>query len=220
MRTSSILATAALLGLTAASVETSTVTLILFGFDPQPLVGSVMGSDATATTYSIKCKPGTDASNCGLPAGGMTIAEGPSTVSMQMAIGDGTYGTIHCSLDGTTRADCTETVGGSTSVGVLTGTDIASAYMPVVVTAGAGAAATPTGAGTPGATPAASTPAVTGSGSARGSPAPTANGSSGGSASASASGASATHTNAAAQVMGGGSMMGGVVAAAAAVAFL
>lgn len=43
MRHLSILATATLLGLTAASAETTTVTL-LCPFDPQNLVGSVIGS--------------------------------------------------------------------------------------------------------------------------------------------------------------------------------
>ena len=33
--------------------------------------------DATATTYAVQCKPGTDASDCGFP-GVFTLTEGPA----------------------------------------------------------------------------------------------------------------------------------------------
>lgn len=122
------------IGLSAAQ-STTTVSLFLPNTDPQSLVASVIGTDATATTYLISCPPGSDANNCGY-GGGATVIEGPST--LQMVIGGAS---IACNLAGTTQAVCTEsqTLSGFSTTELVTSTlgpaDIT--YFPVGVTAGA-----------------------------------------------------------------------------------
>jgi len=129
-------------GLTSA--QTSTISLFIPGADTQPLIGSVVGSDATATTYTLQCSPGTDSSDCGFP-GVFTLTEGPSTAAYTMSMDDGNgtlafTGYFDCSLAGTTSAVCVESFGGTEanfpgmSTETLTATDYT--YMPVVITAG------------------------------------------------------------------------------------
>ncbi|TGO57695.1 hypothetical protein BCON_0063g00530 [Botryotinia convoluta] len=96
---------AALMG-TVVTAQTTTVTdLFLVGFDygynsseQAPYVGSVIASDATATTYSIACgsktaAPATtssyddDSYDCGVPPN-FTFTQGPSTIAYTYTIGD------------------------------------------------------------------------------------------------------------------------------------
>lgn len=138
------------------SVAQSTISLFIPGADPQPLVGSIVASDATATTYALECAPGTDGSDCGFP-GVFTLTEGPSTAVYTLG-GDieadsstvvAFSGYIDCSL-GSSSAVCVESFTGTDanfpgmSTETLTGTDFS--YMPVVLTdapLNTGAAAAP-----------------------------------------------------------------------------
>ncbi|RQM08390.1 hypothetical protein DH86_00002626 [Scytalidium sp. 3C] len=64
----------------SAAAQTSVLTLYIPGADVQPLVASVIGSDATATTYALQCAPGTDSNDCGIN-GVVTLTEGPKTAA-------------------------------------------------------------------------------------------------------------------------------------------
>jgi len=69
-------------GLTLAGLaiaQSTTISLYIPGADSQSLVGSIVGSDSTATTYALQCAPGTEESDCGFP-GVFTLTEGPATV--------------------------------------------------------------------------------------------------------------------------------------------
>ncbi|RAO72648.1 uncharacterized protein BHQ10_008660 [Talaromyces amestolkiae] len=145
------------MALLSTVVAADTVTTIwLPGFDQQPLVASIIGGDATATTYSIACAAGTDPTDCGV-ATGFTMIEGPKTMSLEMVDGDKSlaYADLHCDIDASaSQAACTETIGGSYAnyQGVTTTTftsdDFESGWMPVTITAGSvtGGAAATTGA--------------------------------------------------------------------------
>lgn len=88
-----------ILGLAGMSAAQSTVSLFLPGFDNQTLVASVIGSDATATTYAVVCASGIpdddeDDEDCGL-GGGLVLTQGPSTFAYTMSYDDiPTSGTI------------------------------------------------------------------------------------------------------------------------------
>ncbi|KAG4030124.1 hypothetical protein MFRU_013g01480 [Monilinia fructicola] len=87
----------ALMGTAVAAQNNSVVDLFLVGFDydagdqdQAPFVGSIIASDATATTYSITCGSTTAASatsssspdlgdDCGVPES-FTFTQGPSTI--------------------------------------------------------------------------------------------------------------------------------------------
>ncbi|KAH8799853.1 hypothetical protein F5884DRAFT_838570 [Xylogone sp. PMI_703] len=164
--------TISILGLAVAGVslaQTSVVTLYIPGADVQPLAGSIVGSDATATTYVLQCAPGTDSDNCGFD-GPFTLTEGPKTAIYTLpAVQDENdnilfAGYIDCSLAGTTSAVCIQSFGGSeanfpgqTTV-TYTGTDVE--YMPVTITARA--AAKPTAGGSPSSAAPSTTPAASG----------------------------------------------------------
>lgn len=66
-----------------ASAQNTVTSMLIYGADPQPLVASVVGSDATATTYSINCPPGTDSTDCGMGPG-LTLVAGPTTTVLKM----------------------------------------------------------------------------------------------------------------------------------------
>ena len=70
-----------ILGLAFASLSTAqnTVSLYLPGFDPMPLVASIVASDPKATTYAVQCVAGTDSNDCGM-GGGILLTQGPSSV--------------------------------------------------------------------------------------------------------------------------------------------
>nr|XP_001399150.2 GPI anchored protein [Aspergillus niger CBS 513.88] len=130
-----------LLGLAAAglvSAKATVTSMFIYDTDPQPLAASIIGNDATATTYSINCPPGTDSSDCGMGPG-LTLIAGPKTTMILDAPDLDFYYTCVCSVDGTTHAVCTETASGSganfpgTSSSTLDG-DLD--LMPVTITAG------------------------------------------------------------------------------------
>ncbi|PYI01447.1 hypothetical protein BO78DRAFT_353568 [Aspergillus sclerotiicarbonarius CBS 121057] len=130
-----------LLGLAATglvSAKATVTSMFIYDTDPQPLAASIMGNDATATTYSVNCPPGTDSDECGMGPG-MTIIAGPQTTMIMDMPDEDFYYTCVCSLDGTTYAVCSETAAGSganfpgTTITTLDG-DLG--LMPVTITAG------------------------------------------------------------------------------------
>ncbi|RDW92134.1 hypothetical protein BP5796_01528 [Coleophoma crateriformis] len=100
----------------------STTSLYLIGFDQQPIDASIVGSDATATTYSLSCPSTTSApvaaassdfnsDICGVPTS-MFVTQGPSTLHLAYSavfesVTDAV--TIGCDLSGTTSALCSGT---------------------------------------------------------------------------------------------------------------
>ncbi|KAF2168351.1 hypothetical protein M409DRAFT_21785 [Zasmidium cellare ATCC 36951] len=124
---------------TSTLAQSSILSLPFYGYDTQPIVASILSSNPTATTLALACRPGTDASDCGLfPAQTLTI--GPSTYNMFIGEGTAFTGTQQCATQGTTAAVCTESNAGSEAnfPGVSTttyeGTDVV--VLPVTVTAG------------------------------------------------------------------------------------
>ncbi|RAK96827.1 putative GPI anchored protein [Aspergillus ibericus CBS 121593] len=129
------------LGLAAAGMVSATATvtsMFFYDTDSQSLAASIMGNDATATTYSVNCPPGTDSDECGMGPG-MTVIAGPQTTMIMDVPDEDFYYTCICSLDGTTYAVCSETAAGSganfpgTTITTLDG-DLG--LMPVTITAG------------------------------------------------------------------------------------
>ncbi|THV51800.1 hypothetical protein BGAL_0098g00100 [Botrytis galanthina] len=137
---------AALMG-TVVTAQTTTVTdLFLVGFDygynsseQAPYVGSIIASDATATTYSIACgsttaAPATtssyydDSYDCGVPPN-FTFTQGPSTIAYTYTIGDVEDFAITDSTSGTSYAtgQATMTLGcvlSGSSTGVCSYTEL------------------------------------------------------------------------------------------------
>ncbi|OAF55696.1 hypothetical protein VC83_07756 [Pseudogymnoascus destructans] len=142
-------ASVSLVGLALATVsaaQKATVTLFVPSTDEQPLVASIIGSDATATTYAVSCDPGAEAQDCGVE-GTITLTEGPTTVKYTIAPvidpnGQTAFaGHFDCSLAGTTSAVCVESHGGSEASfpGVSTETYIGTdqPYIHITIMAGA-----------------------------------------------------------------------------------
>ncbi|KAL2075187.1 hypothetical protein VTL71DRAFT_129 [Oculimacula yallundae] len=143
--------------LSIALAQTSTVSLYIPGADPQGLIGEVIGTASSLTTYVLQCA---NTEECGF-RDPFTVTENVSTAKFTMAPENGDDGVlaftarIDCSLSpSSSSAVCVESFGGSDanfpgqSTETYTGTDFA--YMPVFITAGIGA--TPS-------TPASTTPA-------------------------------------------------------------
>ena len=84
---------AAVAGAASAADSTTTVSLLLPMFDPQPLVASVVKADATITAFAIACAPDTPAEKCGVP-GTQVIWQGPSTWSLTLSQVDADEGTL------------------------------------------------------------------------------------------------------------------------------
>ena len=88
------------------------------------------------------------AADCGFLSS-FTVIEGPSTVHYSIGVESIALASINCALSGTTKAVCTASASldaaaeteldqhvSSLTTTTLTGTDVASGYIPVVVTAG------------------------------------------------------------------------------------
>ncbi|CAI7623551.1 unnamed protein product [Penicillium glandicola] len=127
----------ALLAGATATIAAETVTLFLPGFDPQEIVGKVIGTSASTTTYLIECGSSVDYDDCGIPADGMTVAQGSSTVSLGYSTGDITIAES-CKYDSTSaKCGATFNEAGTTSAWTSTValTDIpGSVLMPVTIT--------------------------------------------------------------------------------------
>ncbi|KAJ5820550.1 hypothetical protein N7474_006141 [Penicillium riverlandense] len=122
-----------------AAAQSSVVSMFIIDTDPQPLVGSVIGESAEQTTYLVQCKSGTPSDECGMGPG-VTMIWGPSTAVWSMNESPAFYGSVGCSMGGTTAAVCTESFGGSEanfpgkSTTSLGKDDIT--LLPVTITAG------------------------------------------------------------------------------------
>ncbi|KAL9638340.1 MAG: hypothetical protein Q9164_001616 [Protoblastenia rupestris] len=118
-----------------SAAQNTTVSLLLPLADPQSLVGSIVGADATATTYVVQCVNtpprrtsvmekrqaratasargsvgnSDEDAECGFPLP-VTIAQGPSTLNMTVNFAEEIGQTLNCDLQGTTQAVCTATV--------------------------------------------------------------------------------------------------------------
>ncbi|KKK12840.1 hypothetical protein ARAM_001185 [Aspergillus rambellii] len=119
-----------------AYAESTVTSMFIYGADNQPLAASIVGNDATATTYSINCPPGTDSSDCGMGPG-LTLIAGPgATTTYKMDDGDEFYMTAVCSV-GTEVAVCTDSMGGTGANFPGQHTSTADVdLLPVTVTAG------------------------------------------------------------------------------------
>jgi hypothetical protein len=123
------------------------VSFYLPGFDPQPLVASVVAADATATTLRFECAPGTDDSECGIPGPADVTKRIGATGSGSLATTeyDGAYSdsyetvTWSCAVN-SQSADCVVTAeasySGSSSSGVMSTVDSSLTFLPITVTAG------------------------------------------------------------------------------------
>ncbi|KAB8258528.1 hypothetical protein BDV32DRAFT_68996 [Aspergillus pseudonomiae] len=215
----------AMAGLISAS--SSVTSMFLLGLDPQSLEASIVGNDATATTYSVSCAPPTPTASddygydCGLGPG-LTVTDASPTIIYELNEKPEFYMTVECSVAGTTSAVCTETAGGpeanfpGTTISTLQQSEMA--FVPVTITAGsvtsvavtASATTTSTAeSGSQGTTSAAQTSSKSSSSKS----------SSSSSSSGSSSSSSAVSTGGMPQITGDASMLfgGAVVALAAAV---
>ncbi|KAB8226278.1 hypothetical protein BDV33DRAFT_197274 [Aspergillus novoparasiticus] len=139
-----------LMGLAMAgliSASSSVTSMFLLGFDPQSLEASIVGNDATATTYSITCAPSPTASasdddddyGCGLGPGITLIDASPTTI-MEMNDKPNFSMTVNCSVAGTTSAVCTGIGDGpeanfpGTIISTIQQSEMS--YLPVTITAG------------------------------------------------------------------------------------
>ncbi|KAG8533601.1 uncharacterized protein KY384_001341 [Bacidia gigantensis] len=119
--------------------QNTTVSLLLPFADSQSLLGSIVGADASATTYVIQCpeqkqkrqvatvtatstaasssgsnndnSDENDDSLCGIPSP-VTVIEGPSTLSFSLGLEDVTR-VVDCKLEATTQAICSGTISGT-----------------------------------------------------------------------------------------------------------
>ncbi|KAL9092660.1 MAG: hypothetical protein Q9159_000731 [Coniocarpon cinnabarinum] len=171
-----------------------TVSLFMYGTDPQPLVASVVDASPSATTYLLGCAPGTSSDDCGTY--NATITAAPSAWDASVVMGDAFSDSVHCEMTSSTiPGRCTEVATGSeanfpgTSIYTPQSTDYA--VLPVVVTAGteklASTSATSTGSGGSGSASATASQSGASSGS-KGSNAGASSTGSGASGSASATG--------------------------------
>lgn len=151
------------------SSTTSTTSVFLPIVDTQPLVASVSTSvsfveslDINAytkfpfqsgdiKTMVIKCPDGTDSTKCGFPTP-VTVTAGSSTIALTTVVGASMTVDLHCGIQGSTKASCTQVYTGPASLytsvsgsdGSKTTTWTASQsldsgkvnYMPVTITAG------------------------------------------------------------------------------------
>lgn len=148
--------------------------LPLPGFDKQPLVAEVLGAEATATTYLINCRPGTDSNDCGVYNASVTVGPWASMTLPPGAAATGVLDfhisrpdpedpfefSIHCLMSRSVAQECTTiNIGGNndghptvtfTSSDMLDAIGLATIeYQDVTITAGqalleAAATATPT----------------------------------------------------------------------------
>lgn len=135
----------------ATAQSTSTVSLFVYDADPQPLVASVVGADAAATTYAIVCPDGTDSNHCGLPSP-WTMTYGSTYYEVQTTEADVFSVSARCEFQTSTGdRTCTVSLGGSAAnfpgltTETLAATDVAKNSLPVVITAGLDKLAAATG---------------------------------------------------------------------------
>ncbi|KAF9889593.1 hypothetical protein FE257_007101 [Aspergillus nanangensis] len=128
---SKLLTTMAMVGLACAQ-QKSVTSMFIFGADPQPLVASIVGNDATATTYSINCPSGTLSDECGMGPG-LTLIAGPKATTYKWDA-DTFHLTATCSVASTVECDVSQQGGNSPGHG--TSMIESPQLLPVTVTAG------------------------------------------------------------------------------------
>ncbi|KAL5342174.1 hypothetical protein BJX70DRAFT_357114 [Aspergillus crustosus] len=149
-----------------AYAESTVTSMFMYGADEQPLAASIVGNDASRTTYLVNCPPGTDSNDCGMGPG-QTVIAGKDVTSWIFDEAPEFIFTAECSIKGT-KAICTESAAGSDAnfPGVFTSTTTVD-YQPVTVTAGSitevetGASSTGSGSSTGSAAQASETPSET-----------------------------------------------------------
>lgn len=116
--------------------------------EPQTILGSVVGVDATATTFFLTCPTDAVSLQCGLGKG-LEIIEGPEVLEVHMTQANVVTADISCSIVSNT-ASCTSSVASidltidntatdysmATETGTGTMADISAQTMPVTITAG------------------------------------------------------------------------------------
>ncbi|KAL4752596.1 hypothetical protein BDW72DRAFT_60084 [Aspergillus terricola var. indicus] len=137
----------ALLGGFSFAAANDIVTLILPAADEQKLVGEVIGSAGSTTTYRIFCPDTVDDDECGMPTNGLTVAAAPTAFVYEYSYED-YYLKESCKHSGTTWFSCLVTNTQSDfSLVTSTTVDEALPYMAVTITStatGADAEATNT----------------------------------------------------------------------------
>ncbi|KAK4185087.1 hypothetical protein QBC35DRAFT_30493 [Podospora australis] len=204
VRASTLLTSATLAAVSAAQqAATTSVTSLIMPMlgDDQTIWASVMSAGPDATQYFIACSPDMDDTECGL-ANGFTVVNGPSTLSVSMAMVTVTAA-FSCKLDGR-NAVCT---GSTTDVEEKT-LDIMSETMsnysqfayPVTITAGLEKLAAATGGSV--------APSTTGTGTGAAAPTGTSGGEGAGSGTSSST-AGVPRITGNAVVMGAAALVGG-----------
>ncbi|EEA22351.1 hypothetical protein TMatcc_008211 [Talaromyces marneffei ATCC 18224] len=122
-----------------SAVAQSVTSLFLPGIMSQALVGSVIDSSGSTTTYSIACPSGTDADDCGVD-GTMIAIEGPHTAIFNRIDADDEIAAfVSCDLENSPTATCTTTISGpgaghNTGTSTKTFTNASSMRIPVTIT--------------------------------------------------------------------------------------
>jgi hypothetical protein len=122
----------ALLALLGASVAQSTVDLLIPFIEEPNIEATVIGQDATMTTYALACATDAAFEECALPYEDIIVSQGPSAWGMEMSMDShgATYiQSAHCVLD--TKNDlatCSASVSGKVD-GVATSTTTADMTM-------------------------------------------------------------------------------------------
>ncbi|KAJ0114518.1 hypothetical protein J7T55_004761 [Diaporthe amygdali] len=133
---------------TGSSASSSVVDIILPMLESQTIMGSVMGADATATTFFLTCPTDAPSLQCGLGKG-MEVVEGSEVLEVHMTQANVVTADISCSIASNT-ASCTSSIASIdltisntataysmvTTTGTGTMADISSHTMPVTITAG------------------------------------------------------------------------------------
>lgn len=71
----------------SSSASSSVVDIILPMLEPQTIMGSVVGVDATATTFFLTCPTDAVSLQCGLGKG-LEVVEGPEVLEVHMTQAD------------------------------------------------------------------------------------------------------------------------------------
>ncbi|KAL4957836.1 hypothetical protein BDW69DRAFT_155417 [Aspergillus filifer] len=124
-----IIRSLALLGSGSLAAANDVVSLILPFVDDQGIVGDVVGTSGSTTTYAVYCADYSDDSECGIPTDGMTIAAAPSAFVYEYQFDD-YYLRESCSVRGTTWVSC-EVTNSQSDFSTVT-SDSTSMELPVI----------------------------------------------------------------------------------------
>ncbi|KAI9929896.1 hypothetical protein ASPWEDRAFT_167562 [Aspergillus wentii DTO 134E9] len=126
---------------TLAAAKNTVTSMVIPDFDAPTMVASIMGNDATATTYSLTCSPLPEGDDCGMGPGLTMVAQATTTSVFLDEDEEDFHFTILCSVGGTTSAVCTETAKGNGAnnpgekhVSTYSGSNLP--LVPVTITAG------------------------------------------------------------------------------------